>query len=196
MGYKRTTGFPELPIDQYGIVNGTDKNQICNRRITHVITATVDNNRFTTICIIEIHPEQKDYLSIKRFPANLQFFWDHRRYYCHNHLQQNPCHVQKRYSIRHSVWDHVRRHQNIRCNKTRVFNIQTWFYIYAVPTKLWTHTRRNIYYLRHPTGKIVFLKMNKYQSQSKTSIRLFLEINPKLILRNILKNKMKKYTSG
>ena len=35
------------------------KNTICNRRIEHATTATVENNRFTTKCTLDIRSEKK-----------------------------------------------------------------------------------------------------------------------------------------
>ena len=36
------------------------KNTICNRRIEHVTTITIENNRFTTKCTLDIRPEKKN----------------------------------------------------------------------------------------------------------------------------------------
>ena len=36
------------------------KNTICNRRIEHAITATIENNRFATKCTLDIRPEKKN----------------------------------------------------------------------------------------------------------------------------------------
>ena len=36
------------------------KNTICNRRIEHATTATIENNRFTTKCTLDIRPEKKN----------------------------------------------------------------------------------------------------------------------------------------
>ena len=40
--------------------DGNDKNTIYNRRIEHATTATIDNNRFTTKCTLDIRPEKKN----------------------------------------------------------------------------------------------------------------------------------------
>ena len=40
--------------------DGNGKNTIYNRRIEHATTATIDNNRFTTKCTLDIRPEKKN----------------------------------------------------------------------------------------------------------------------------------------
>ena len=39
--------------------DGNGKNTIYNRRIEHATIATIDNNRFTTKCTLDIRPEKK-----------------------------------------------------------------------------------------------------------------------------------------
>ena len=56
----RTLGSPELSIDQDGAGNGTTKKYICNQRIAHTTTGTVDNDRFTSLCTLDIRPEKKE----------------------------------------------------------------------------------------------------------------------------------------
>ena len=58
----RTTYSSEPPIDHDGIKNDFLKSPIYNHHITQVTTATVDNNRFTTIYTLEIHSEKKKYV--------------------------------------------------------------------------------------------------------------------------------------
>ena len=55
----RTPGSPEPLIDQDGAKNSTTGNKIYNRRIAHATTATVDKNRFTSLCTLDIRPEIK-----------------------------------------------------------------------------------------------------------------------------------------
>ena len=40
--------------------DGNVKNTICNRCIEHATTPTIENNRFTTKCILDIRPEKKN----------------------------------------------------------------------------------------------------------------------------------------
>ena len=55
-----TLGSPEPLINQYGVKNGTTENKICNRRIVHATTATVDKDRFTSLCTLYIRPEKEN----------------------------------------------------------------------------------------------------------------------------------------
>ena len=56
---ERTPGFPEPFIDHDGAENGTTNTKIFNRCIAHAIIALVDNDRFTSLCTLDIHPEKK-----------------------------------------------------------------------------------------------------------------------------------------
>ena len=55
----RTFDSPEPSINHDGAEDGTIGNKICNRRIAHATTATVDKNRFTSLCTLDIRPEKK-----------------------------------------------------------------------------------------------------------------------------------------
>ena len=55
----RTYDFPELPIDQDGVKDGTVQNTICNRRIEHITTTAVkiiDSRRKHP----DIRPDKRD----------------------------------------------------------------------------------------------------------------------------------------
>ena len=51
---ERTPSSSEPPKKQNGINNGTFRNQHFQRRIAHETTATITNNRYTTIYTVEI----------------------------------------------------------------------------------------------------------------------------------------------
>ena len=57
-GYMLDT--PEPPINQDGAENDTTGNKICNRRIAYATTATVDKDRFTSLCTLYIRPEKEN----------------------------------------------------------------------------------------------------------------------------------------
>ena len=55
------TPDPQEPSDPRNCVkDGTPQSQIQQRRIKHTKTATVDNDRYTTICTLEIRPPKDD----------------------------------------------------------------------------------------------------------------------------------------
>ena len=55
------TSDPQEPPDAHnGVKDGTPQSQIHERRIEHVTTATIDNDRYTTICTLEIRPAKDD----------------------------------------------------------------------------------------------------------------------------------------
>ena len=56
----RTFDSPEPSINHDGAEDGTIGNKICNRRIAHATTATVDNDRFTSLYTLDIRPEKKE----------------------------------------------------------------------------------------------------------------------------------------
>ena len=56
----RTIGSLEPPAACNGIKDGTPQSQIHQRRIEHATAATVDNDRYTTICTLEIRPAKDD----------------------------------------------------------------------------------------------------------------------------------------
>ena len=56
---ERMLDSPEPPINHDGTKNDTTGNKICNRRIAHVTTATVDKGRFTSLRTLDIRPEKK-----------------------------------------------------------------------------------------------------------------------------------------
>ena len=56
----RTSDSKESPGPRNGVKYGNSQSQIQQRRIEHATTATVDNNRYTTICTLEIRPPRHD----------------------------------------------------------------------------------------------------------------------------------------
>ena len=60
MVYVCTLGSPEPSIDHDGAENGSTKTKIYNWRIAHATTATVNDDRFTSLCTLDIRPEKKD----------------------------------------------------------------------------------------------------------------------------------------
>ena len=82
----RTIDSPEPPIDYDGTENGKTRNNICNRRIAYATTATVDKDRFSGLCTLDIRPEKKiQNRPSTRLQANLRCNQGHLRHYCSHH---------------------------------------------------------------------------------------------------------------
>ena len=56
----RTHDAQEPPDPRNGVKDGTPQSQNQQRRIEHATTATVTNDRYTTICTLEIRPTKDD----------------------------------------------------------------------------------------------------------------------------------------
>ena len=56
----RTHDAQEPPNTRNSVKDGNPQSQIQPRRIEHATTATVDNDRYTTICTLEIRPLKDD----------------------------------------------------------------------------------------------------------------------------------------
>ena len=56
----RTPNSQEPPDPRNGVKDGNPQSQIQQRRIEHATTATVDNDRYTTICTLETRPPRDD----------------------------------------------------------------------------------------------------------------------------------------
>ena len=55
-----TVGSQEPPDLRNGVKDGNPQSQNQQRRIEHVTTATVTNDRYTTICTLETRPSKDD----------------------------------------------------------------------------------------------------------------------------------------
>ena len=53
--------------------DGNGKNTICNSRIEHATTATIDNNRFTTKCTLDSCPEKQN-LAVNQSTVHQRIF--------------------------------------------------------------------------------------------------------------------------
>ena len=56
----RTTDSQEPPDTRNGVKDGNPQSQNQQRRIEHATTATVTNDRYTTICTLETRPSKDD----------------------------------------------------------------------------------------------------------------------------------------
>ena len=56
----RTVNSQEPPDLRNGVKDGNPQSQIQQRCIEHATTATVDNDRYITICTLEIRPPRDD----------------------------------------------------------------------------------------------------------------------------------------
>ena len=56
----RTPDSQEPPDPRNDVKDGNPQSQNQQRRIEHATTATVDNDRYTTICTLEIRPPRDD----------------------------------------------------------------------------------------------------------------------------------------
>ena len=54
----RTPDSQEPPDPRNGVKDGNPQSGLQQRRIEHATTATVDNNRYTTICTLETRPSR------------------------------------------------------------------------------------------------------------------------------------------
>ena len=56
----RTPDSQEPPDPRNGVKGANPQSQLQQRRIEHATTATVDNDRYTTICTLETRPPRDD----------------------------------------------------------------------------------------------------------------------------------------
>ena len=187
----RTLGSPEPLKDHDDAKNGATGNKICNRRIAHATTATVNNNRFTSLCTLDIRPEKKDSkidpaLIHKRIFDAIRVIDDTAAIITNNHRithsKDIPSGTEYETTFPDIRTDHItkRMYLSFTLESTHTISQLKYGSKYDGTTGIFETLRENL----------AFIKLQKFQSLTEASIGFFLGINPKLTLRNVLKQKI------
>ena len=176
-------------IDQNGIENGTTKTKICNRRIAHTTTATVDNNRFTSLYTLDIRPEKKEskinpvivhqriFDAIKAIDDTAAIITsDNNRITHSKYIPSGVAYKQMFPDIR---TDTITKRIYLSFTLESTFTLSQLKYgsKYDGKTGIFKTLRKIL----------AFIKVKKSHSLIEASIGFFLGINPKITLRNVLK---------
>ena len=189
-----TKGKNESSINnkEHDVQDVNVKNTICNRRIEHATTATIENNRFTTKCTLDIRPEKKNepinaakvhtkiIEAIKQADETAVIITPNKNRITNSNTfptdeehetlfpDQRLCKITNRMYISFTLESELTLSQLKHGSRYNATNgiIET--------------LRENLAYI----------KMEKYNSQKEASIGFFLGINPKLTLRTVLKQRI------
>ena len=189
---ERTSGSLKPPIDYDGTENLTTKNKIRNRRSAHATIAVVDNDRFTSLCTLDIRPVMKDSTI---HPATVhQWIFDAIKTIDDSTVIITSDNT----SVTNSKYIPSGKGYEQMFPAIRTDAVTKWIYLSFKLES--THTLTQLKFgSKHDdtTGifdtlhdNLVFIKLNKFQSQIEANIGFFLEINPKLTLRKVLKKKI------
>ena len=187
----RTPDSQEPPNPRNGVKDCIPQSQIQQRRIEHATTATVDNDRYTMICTLEICPSKDDTVTttktihrrifdaIKEIDDSAVIIsLDQLRI---THGKDIP--TEKEYKTVFVDWR--------KCNVTKREYIS--FQLKSTQTisqlKYGSLANANTCIFDTLRSNSAFLRMRKYDSQTEASIGFFLGINSKLTLRKALKEK-------
>ena len=188
----RTADSQEPPDHRNGVKDGTSQSQNQQRRIEHATTATVNNDRYTTICTLELRPPKDDtatetntihrriFDAIKEIDETAVIITlDKLRI---THGKDMP--TEKEYKTVFSDWR--------KCQVTKreyvSFQLESTQTISQLKYGSLANGNKGIFDTLR--SKSAFLRMRKYGSQTEASIGFFLGINPKLTLRKALKEKL------
>ena len=189
---ERTTESPEPPNERNDVKDGTSRSQLFQRRIAHAITVTVANNRYISICTLEIRPaKDESATSIPTF---------HRRIF--DAIKQIDISAAvitlDKVCITHSNNIITDNGYNKTLKECHICDITKRVYVSFQLES--THTVSQLKYGSTTTeSKCIFdtlyehsafLKMNKFQSHTDVSIGLCLEIKLNLIVHKVLKEKI------
>ena len=170
---KRTPGSLKPLNEQNGVIDGTSKSQLCQRQIAHATIVIVVNNRYITIYTLGIHPAKDDSMiatptihrcifdAIRQIDASAAIISLDQAHY-------RTCDITKREYVS--------------------FKIASTHIVSQLKYGSTINDYKGIFdtFLENST----LLKMNKFRSHTDISIAFFLRINPKLILRKVLKEKI------
>jgi len=168
------------------------KKTIQQRRIEHATTATIENNRFTTKCTLDIRPEKKND-QINAAKVHQKIFEaikntdDTAVIITHNKTR-----------IQNSNIFPTDEEYKTLFPEQRLCKITKRMYIsFTLESELTLSQLKHGSKYNYTTGIIetlrenhAFIKMEKYNSQKEASIGFFLGINPKLTLRTVLKHRI------
>ena len=186
-----TLGSPDPLNDQDGAKYSATGNKICNRRIAHATIATVNNDRFTSLCTLVIRPEKK---ASKINPALI-----HKRIFdAIRVIDDTAAIITANHRIIHSKDIPTGTEYETTFPDIRTDPITKRMYLSFTLES--THTISQLKYGSKYDGttgifetlreNLAFIKLQNFQSLTEASIGFFLGINPKLTLRNVLKQKI------
>ena len=188
----RTPDSQELPDPRNGVKNGNPQSQIQQRRIEHATTATIDNDRYTTICTLEIRPPRDNTViatnTIHRriFDANEEID-ESAAIISFNQIWITHCKdmpTKKDYKRVFTDW----RNYNVTKREYVSFQLDSTQTISQLKYGSMANGNRGIFDTFRRFS--AFLRIRTYDSQIEASIVFFLGINPKLTLRKALKEKI------
>ena len=168
------------------------KNTICNRRIEHITTATIENNRYTTKCTLDICPEKQN-LVINSSKVHQHIIEAIKKM---NETAAIIAHDNIRIT-NGNTFPNDKEHKTSfpdqrLCKVTKIMYISFTLESTLTLSQLKYGSRYNSTngIIETLCANLAFLKMEKYNSQKEASIGFFLGINPKLTLRKDLKQKI------
>ena len=185
----RMVNAQEPPDSHNGGKNGIPQSQIQQRRIENATTATVNNDRYTTICTLELRPPKDDTVTatntihrrifdaIKEIDdTTVIITLDQTRI---NHGKYMP--TKQEYKTVFTDW----RKCQVAKRKYVSFQLESTQTISQLKYGSMANGTKDIFDTLHSNS--TFLRIRKYGSQTEASIGFFLGINPKLTLRKALK---------
>ena len=189
---ERTTDSLEPPNERNDVKDGTSRSQLCQRRITHVTTATLANNRYIPICTLEIRPAKDD--SATSIPTV------HRRIF--DAIKQidisaviitldKVCITHSNNIITDNGYNKTIKECHICDIAKRVcvsFQLESTHTVSQLKYGSTIIELKDIFDTLHEHA--TFLRMNKFQSHTDVSIGLCLEIKLNLIVHKVLKEKI------
>ena len=188
----RTHDSQEPSDTRNGVKDGTPQSQNQQRRIEHATTATVTNDRYTTICTLEIRPSKDDtatatntihrriFDAIKEIDDTAVIITLEQIRIKHG--KDMP--TEKDYKTVFTDWRqcHVTKREYVS------FQLESTQTISQLKYGSMANVNKGIFDTLRSNS--AFLRMRKYGSQTEASIGFFLGINPKLTLRKALKEKI------
>ena len=189
----RTHDAQEPPDTRNGVKDGNPQSQNQQRRIEHATTATVTNDRYTTICTLEIRPSKDDtataintihrriFDAIKEIDDTAVIITLEQTKF--NHGKDMPT-TEQYYKTVFTDWRqcHVTKREYVS------FQLESTQTISQLKYGSMANGNKGIFDTLRSNS--AFLRMRKYGSQTEASIGFFLGINPKLTLRKALKDKI------
>ena len=187
----RTPDSQEPPDPRNGVKDGNPQSQNQQRHIEHATTATITNDRYTTICTLEIRPSKDDTATATNTI--------HRRIFDAIKEIEDTAMIITLEQIR------IKHGKDMPTEKDCKTVFTDWRQCYVTKREYVsfqlesTQTISQLKYGSMANGNkcifdtlrsnSAFLRMRKYGSQTEASIGFFLGINPKLTLHKALKEK-------
>ena len=182
----------EPPDPRNGVKDSNSQSQIQQRRIEHATTATVDNDRYTTICTLEIRPPRDDTVTAtnmiyRRIFDTIKEIDESATIISLDQIQITHGKDMTTVKDCKTVFTDWR-----KCNVTKreyvSFKLESTQTISQLKYGSFANDNKGIFDTLRSNS--VFLRMRKDDSQTDASIGFFLGINPKLTLRKPLKEKI------